>query len=1382
MVPENTYTLTQSQLLLWAGYKINPQSPSYNMAFVYELTGEVNSAHFRKAFQELVDRNDALRTVFKEEGGLPKQIILPQLPYSLEILQMGSEEELHKWKKQRCQEILRLEACCFDSVLVQIGPGHYFWYFNLHHLITDVWSSKLLFQDMGDLYTHISQSTAESPAPLPSFQEFIPYEHDSRFNAKNEASRLFWEEKAGELPVPPRLYGEKGDPTISHSERILLDLGLERSNALRKLSQEKDFKAWTEDMALFNVFSTVLFVYLYRVSGQKNLTLGTPSHNRPSKAFKQTPGVFIELYPLLAQLEGTESFTEVFYQVRTEATDFLRNAKPGTSSFRLSRQFNVVLNYIHTKFPEKFAHIPMKGEWLHPNHCDPGHHLRLQVHDFQNTGNIQLNFDLNTSVFDEEKRGLVPAHFLTILDAFLEDHTQGIGGFALEDQPIPLPIFPDPEKRVSTDESVLARIQKSVQIQGASIALQQGDSSWTYQKLWDRSSEIAAQLLEMGVHPGDRVGLFMRRDKEFIAAIIGVWKAGATYIPLPSDTPKERLNFILEDAACKALLSESSLSDVFNELTIPTKLLDTIPVNLNGNGTHRNIPEDQELADLAYIMYTSGSTGTPKGVMVPQKALSNYIQWAASAYQLDEPFIFPLFSKIGFDLTVTSQFVPLISGGSLVIYPENGSGTDLSILDVIEDNQVNTLKLTPSHLNLLKDYELHTSKVQTLIVGGEDFPTTLAREVSEKMGNLTRIFNEYGPTEATVGCIVHQFDPKIDNQVSVPIGLPITHMEGYVLDTHHNPVPKGVPGELYLGGVGIAKGYVNQPVLTDSAFISIHGLSPESVYKTGDLVRINTQNQMEYLGRVDKQVKIGGVRIEPGEIESLLAKHPAIQMAVVEVQKNPIQHAAQDIHYCVSCGLPSNYPDAVYDEEGVCNLCNSFESYQRQAQQYFRGTEELRALFNEIKSSQESTYDCLVLLSGGKDSSYALARLVEMDLKVLAFTLDNGYISEQAKANIKRVVNTLEVDHIFGETSAMNAIFVDSLKRHSNVCNGCFKTIYTLSTKIALEKGIPYIVTGLSRGQFFETRLTEELFREKDVDVSKIDQTILEARKAYHKVNDAVCQLLDVSMFADDEVFEKVKFVDFYRYTDVSLEEMMTYLEEKLPWKRPTDTGRSTNCLINQVGIYIHKKERGYNNYAFPYSWDVRIGHKTRDEALYEINEPIEEKEVRKILEEIGYSEVLEKFTTQKSLTAFYTTTTSIDPEELKTYLAEHLPTAMIPTRMIALEEIPLTANGKIDRESLRTWGVEAEDAQLESLEDPETEIEELVTPIWAEILKLDRIGTNQDFIALGGTSLSAIRIMARINESLGMELPLVSIFENSTIAALSTHIEDRILELMDAE
>ena len=310
--------------------------------------------------------------------------------------------------------------------------------------------------------------------------------------------------------------------------------------------------------------------------------------------------------------------------------------------------------------------------------------------------------------------------------------------------------------------------------------------------------------------------------------------------------------------------------------------------------------------------------------------------------------------------------------------------------------------------------------------------------------------------------------------------------------------------------------------------------------------------------------------------------------------------------YCRRCGLPSNYPKVVFDREEICGVCRSYEEIGGRAEAYFEGMDRLRAVFERTGRRKRGTYDCLALLSGGKDSTYVLCRLVDMGLVPLAFTLDNGYISEEAKGNIRRVVESLGVDHEFATTSSMNEIFRDSLTRFSNVCNGCFKAIYTLSIARARELGIPVIVTGLSRGQFFETRLTEDLFRGERFEPEDVDRAVLAARKAYHRVDDAVSRCLDVSMFESDEVFEEVEFVDFYRYCDTSLADLIDYLGERVPWVRPSDTGRSTNCLINDVGIYIHKKERGFHNYALPYSWDVRLGHKTRVEALDELDDEID--------------------------------------------------------------------------------------------------------------------------------------------------------------------------------
>jgi len=295
------------------------------------------------------------------------------------------------------------------------------------------------------------------------------------------------------------------------------------------------------------------------------------------------------------------------------------------------------------------------------------------------------------------------------------------------------------------------------------------------------------------------------------------------------------------------------------------------------------------------------------------------------------------------------------------------------------------------------------------------------------------------------------------------------------------------------------------------------------------------------------------------------------------------------------------------------------------------------------------------------------------------------------------------------------------------------------------------------------------------VDIEGIDNIILNARKSYHQVDDAVKRLLDTSMFDEDETFKKVQFIDYYRYTDVSLDEMLRYLNERLPWVRPTDTGRSTNCLINQVGIFVHKKEQGYSNYAFPYSWDVRIGHKTREASLEEINEEINEDEVRRIMSEIGYEDV-----TSKSRLVAYFTGKEKTTGELRNYLAKHLPEYMIPTHFKHLNELPLTTNGKIDRKALPTL-TDTPKTDTEYIA-PSNEFEEILHEIWSEVLNIQQIGVQDNFLILGGTSLAAIRIATRMEEAFELDIPVNRVFEYPTIAELGAHIEGVILKLLEEE
>ncbi len=1363
---------------LWTGQKMNPNVPLYNTACSYDILGPINTSLFKKAFQQLLDTTDAFQMRFSEEDGIPYQFVKAIPDFELEILDFSENSEngsISGWLLQRSQQKLDLTHQVFDTVLLKISENRYIWYLNMHHLVTDGVSRKIVFKRMAGLYTALlANASAEPTIESPTYMAYVTSELE-RTTAQSEKthheSPIITTSR--ELPV---FYGVKPKTRATEATRVPIPLGPERSEKLKRLFKHPDIKGFTEEQSLFTMLSGLLFIFMYRVSGQKNLTLGALLHNRVSRKFRDTVGYFLEIYPLAMEIGEKDTFRTLLQRVRLENNESLKHALQDLADKETKSGFNAVLNFIHTSFPD-FNGFKTTSEWIYTGHIDSNHQIRCHVLDYHHDTEIQLFFDLNHGTFSPELIQKVPYHFLNLLDAMLADMDMAI------DKPSLLPseerqlFFKADSASSETPNSIVASFEKNTAEHPNAVALQYNEETLTYAGLNKKANQLAHYLQKKGIGEEDKVALYFHRSSEYIISVLAVLKTGAAFIPIASDQASDRIAYMLSDSRCSLLLTEKGLKDELDLdgisfLTLSeekNRLLEEPTTNL---GVVAN-PDA-----LAYVLYTSGSTGRPKGVLIPHAAISNYLDWAGKRYQIDKTSVFPLFTSIGFDLTLTSTLLPLMNGGRIIVYQENPTGPDMSLLEVVEDNLVNVIKLTPSHLALLQGRNLSASPIKTMIVGGEDFRVQLAKSIASNFPKDLKIYNEYGPTEATVGCIVSEFDVEQHTDISVPIGKPIAHMQAFVLDNHLNGVPKGVIGELYLSGRGLAKGYANADEMTASKFVDHPFTKDSKMYRTGDLARINARGDFEYLGRIDDQVKLRGHRIELSDIEANLAAHPEIENCTVVLVSDRKTVSENEVVNCIQCGLPSNYPEIEFNEQGVCQLCTAFSNYEDKVKRYFKNDDELVRILTS-KRGESPKYDCISLLSGGKDSTYVLGRLIDMGLNVLAFTMDNGYISEQAKANVDRIVTQLGVDHVYGETPHMNEIFVDSLHRHHNVCNGCFKTIYTLSTQIALEKEIPFIVTGLSRGQFFETRLTEELFWEDTLDTKKIDDTILEARKIYHRESDAVKRLLDVSAFEDDAVFEKVQFVDFYRYSDVSLEELLNYLKDKIGWVRPTDTGRSTNCLINQVGIYVHKKEDGYSNYAFPYSWDVRLGHKTRNESLAEINEVIDETEVKRIMEEIGYERSEADRQPTEKLVAYFTGDPETSVKDLQQYLSGKLPAYMVPTLFKHMDEMPLTKNGKVDKNALENLS----SAQL-SMDTPYTaprnEIEELLERVWKEVLQLKKVGVHDDFIALGGHSLAAIRVTARINEEIEVDFPLNKIFERPTIAEYATFIEETLTELLE--
>ena len=930
-----------------------------------------------------------------------------------------------------------------------------------------------------------------------------------------------------------------------------------------------------------------------------------------------------------------------------------------------------------------------------------------------------------------------------------------------------------------SDQTIVDLFHAQVALTPDAEAIRFGAGALSYRQLNDRANQFATHLRALGVRRGEFVVLFMEHSIEVVCAILGVLKAAAAYVPVDPAAPKERVAFMLRDIA-------EGLGGILPTVVTQSHLRDRLPgiasrvVTIDAD--FASIADDPlsdsngkaSTSDVAYVIYTSGSTGKPKGVMIEHRSLVNYIWWARQKYSANERLAWPLFSSLAFDLTVTSIFTPLISGGRIVVYREDPNLPGMVIISVVEDDAVDIVKLTPAHIAMIKDLNLRNSRIRKFIVGGEDFKTALARDLVRNFGYPVEIYNEYGPTEATVGCMIHRYDVERDFGGSVPVGVPAANMRVYILDEYLNAVPTGIVGEMYVAGDGLARGYFNRRELTAQKFITAvdpmrNGQSVR-LYRTGDLARWSNNRQMEYLGRSDHQVKIGGARIELGEIEACLLQHPEIREVVVDVVRPASQRNAK-LSHCNRCGLASNMPGTTFDAEGVCNLCRAYEAYAAKAEAYFKTPDDLKLIVAEMKANRSGDYDCLVMLSGGKDSTYMLYQLCALGVKPLVFTLDNGFISEEAKANINRVVNALCVDHVYGTTPHMNDIFVDSLKRFANVCNGCFKTLYTLTVNLAQEKHIRYIVTGLSRGQFFETRLTADVFEREDFHVDKLDALVLEARKAYHRREDAVACHLDVEVFRGDGVFDHIQFIDFYRYWSAPLAEMHEFLRNHTSWKRPSDTGRSTNCLINDLGIFVHKNQRGFHNYSLPYSWDVRLGQKTREEAMAELDDAIDETRVRKLMKEIGYEGPNGEPMEINRLAAWYVSEKAITAPELRTHLAEQLPDYMIPAQFVHLERMPLTSNGKIDRGQLPA--AEADDTQRRrEVPQPRTDTEKVLAAIWSQLLNVQVVGINDDFFELGAQSLLAIRAVSRIREAFGVDVSLRNLFERPTVAGLAEVID----------
>lgn len=810
-----------------------------------------------------------------------------------------------------------------------------------------------------------------------------------------------------------------------------------------------------------------------------------------------------------------------------------------------------------------------------------------------------------------------------------------------------------------------------------------------------------------------------------------------------------------------------------------------------------NLPSVIQPENLAYVMYTSGTTGQPKGIMIEHRQVNNCLQWMQQEFKLDPQAIVVQRTNLTFDPSVWEIFWPLSLGAQIRLMTAEQARDAGYLLDLMTENNDLTVMYCPASLMTGMTYLLDAMepkpklKLPWLIIGAEPITMDVVKNFYRRFEG--RIVNTYGPTECTINNTYYYLD-KDDPRTIVPIGKPVANNRIYILSKDMQPMPLKLPGEIYIAGASVARGYIHNPEKTAQSFIPMNSeqfnenncqllTANCKLYKTGDQGRWLEDGNIEILGRVDEQVKIRGYRIELGEIEAALSGYPGVNEMVVVVKDN--KKRTTEIQVCRNCGITTAYPNTQINETGLCQLCQEIDLYQKYCSQYFKTLADLDELLKQKNAPKKSKYDCLLLYSGGRGSAYALYHLVEMGYQVLAVTYDNGYFSKSDLDNIKKITTQLGVDHLVLQHQNTDAILKESLKLAHTVCRGCFHTSASLAAEYAYKNQINVVVGAtISRGQIIENKLFF-LFEQGISDATQLEKEIKSIQKSAPEMDKAIFDFIDIDVIKDKSAYDNVTSVDFYRYCDVTNEAMIAYLNDKDPYWRTRKNYAiySTNCAIKQIGDFCHLKERGFHYYGSATSWERRLGHLTLENVKEDLSCGAKQAAFDSFARRIHYEtgQASGKLEIQ-SVCAYYVASGELAATELREYLLTKLPEYMIPSYFIKIDQIPLTANGKIDKKTLP----EPDPNAITSAEyvAPENETEERLAEIWQKVLGLERVGTGDNFFEIGGNSILLIQMHTQIEKQFPGQVTITDLFAYPTVAKLAggidkkTDIPERNLQL----
>ncbi len=1455
--------LSYSQQRLWFLHQLDPDSSAYNLSRTLLLSGRLHVRALQRSLQDLINRHETLRTSFPIEEGHPVQGIKQesQLSWREEDVQELSDAEQESTVEALVQEEGRrpfnlVTGPLLRALLVQMKEEEHLLLLTMHHIISDGWSFGVLSRELCEFYTaYLTQQPATLPDLPIQYADFSVWQRDRLQGAVLEEQLNYWGRQLADL-VPLPLPTDRPRPSVqtfsgaSHGQRISQDV----TEQLGKISRQVDG-------TLANVLLSAFMVLLGKYSGQTDIAVGSPIANRTRKEIEGLIGFFVNSLVMRVDLSGDPSFRTLVNRVKTtslEAYDhqdlpferLVEALQPDRDPGR-----NPLFQVMFAVQNAPFEGFTLPGLTVTPfasKIVQTRFDLECYIREIEN--GLTLLFVYNTDLFDAGTIARMSQHFQRIMEEIGRNPEKRLSEFSLldeRDQRIQLVDWNETVTAYPLETTVPSFFETHMITRPEATAVVYGEAQVTYGELNRRANRLAHYLRRQGVGLEERVGVCLERGLDFIVSLVAILKAGAAYVPIDPSHPEQQIAHLFRDANARIVLTQSSLLDrVRDSVKVPIVLDKSWHRISQESGTSPVVDLSSE--NLAYVIYTSGSTGRPKGVQLCHRNLMNLVRWHQNVFELQATDRMTHLAGVAFDASVWEIWPALLAGASVVV-PDN---EDLRLQPDLLQEWFVVYQVTISFLPTALAEQALTlswpkqSPLRTMLTGGDRLhnypPPTLPFS----------LINNYGPTENTVVATSTKLSPFSTQKPNLPtIGRPIHNTQVYILDKAGHPVPIGVKDEIYIGGAGLARGYLNQAKLTSEKFVP-HPYSSKGgtrLYKTGDLARYRPNGSIEFMGRRDHQVKVRGYRIELGEIEAALTLHPAVQEAVVLCredrprEKALVAYVVPDTDQAVALTdatqqqdwqaehldtwqtlYEDTYGAGVAQSDPLLNLTGWNSSYTGAANPTEEMQEWVATTVQRIQGLQPQRV--LEIGCGTGLLLYRLApsceRYVGTDFSAVALGALRQDLASRVDLKHVELEQRLADDLQGFSPGSFDTVIINSVTQYfpnmeylAKVLKGVMSLVQTgghlfvgdvrsLPLLPAFHASIQLFKAegSLSIGEFaqqihqgqereeelvidpaFFAEIAEQGGRQIRVEVLwKQGQAHNElTRFRYDVVMQVEPREEAVPIEWHDWMSQGIKVADLPSWleaqsgaviglrnipnariqTEIHLLELLGQLstpdtvaelrqmlgegngegvEPQELWNVvPSahcwcEVGDSGHDAPGRMSAVWHRQTPGHRPCVLP--WQRRS---TASEAVWEAygTNPLKGKMVKTVISKI------------------------------RSVLETQVPEYMLPSAYVLLDQIPLTANGKVNRRMLP-----APDGTRTHLKAPyvapRTPIEETVAAIWREVLGIEQVGVKDDFFKLGGHSLLATQVVSRIRQQYQVEMRLVIFFEVPTVEQLAQSIE----------